>query len=187
MGEKLIGEVVQAKVVRADRKTGTIIASRRDMQISEEEKINYEDINIGDKYKVKVTYIKNFGAFVYFGGLDGLIHISDISWGYVDKIEDYVSIGDELEAIIVSKEKGRVALGLKQNNMKDWEEAKEKFVTDNKYNGIVKNIKRNNMILEVEGYESIVLDKNIEAGIPARVKKQLEIGDEVEVTFLDFD
>lgn len=186
-GEDLVGKEVEALVVRADRKTGTIIASRRGVQVSEHDKVDIDDVNIGDVYKVKVTRLMDFGAFVYFGGLDGLIHISDIDWSFVGDVKDHLKVGDDVEAVVVSKNNGKVSFGLKQNNMKAWDKAKEIFKTNANYEGVIKAVKKSYIIVESNGYELIVLDKHIEGGAPFHAKKKMNINDTVTVKFLEFD
>lgn len=185
--EDLVGTVINAMVVRADRKMGTIIASRRDVQVSEHEKVDIDEVNVGDVYPVKITRIMNYGAFVYFGGLDGLIHISDVDWGYVEDVNDYLKVGQDVDAVVVSKRDGKVSFGLKQNNMKKWDKAKEIFKEGEEFSATVKVVKRSSLIVECEEYESIVLDKNMENGVPFHVKRKINKGDVVKVKFVEFD
>ena len=81
-----------------------------------------EKLDVGIKLKGKVKTITNYGAFVDLGGIDGLLHISDISWGKIGKVTDELSVGDEIEVMVLNcdKEKNKIALGLKQLKEDPW-------------------------------------------------------------------
>jgi ribosomal protein S1 len=130
--EALVGKVVPVKVIQVNRRQGKIVMSHR-LAAGEQKRFDSEkifgELEVGQTRHGKVTSIKNFGAFVDVGGIEGLIHLSELSWTRVKHPSEVVKIGDELDVFIlgVDKVNRKVALGLKELQPDPWVEATKYF------------------------------------------------------------
>ncbi|HUZ45152.1 MAG TPA: 30S ribosomal protein S1 [Terriglobia bacterium] len=125
--EDLIGQEISCKVVKLDRKRNNVVLSRRKVLEEENERIKHETLEKLAEGAVLTGRVKNlttYGAFVDVGGIDGLLHLTDLSWTRVAKPADVVQVGQEIEVKVLKfdKEKGRVSLGIKQLTPDPWEE-----------------------------------------------------------------
>ncbi len=127
-----VGKNFNTKVIEIDRKKNKAVLSRKLVLIEESKHKKAElfsKLEKGMHIKGEVKRITDFGAFVDIGGIDGLVHISELSWGRVKHPKEVVNVGDtvEIEVLDFDKEKGKVALGLKQTQQQPWEEAEHKY------------------------------------------------------------
>jgi small subunit ribosomal protein S1 len=125
-----LGRALTLKVIECDQERGRIVLSERSA-LAEAGKRNVllETIRTGDCVRGFVTNVTDFGVFVELGGVEGLIHVSELSWGRVRHPADAVSVGDEVEAYVihVEKERSRVALSLKRLRPNPWESAEKRY------------------------------------------------------------
>ncbi len=157
-----IGRTIRAVILKVDEERRNIVISRRRLIEKEREQAKLkllERIKKGDTVKGTVTNIADFGAFVDLGGLDGLLHITDMSWGRVTHPSDVVRIGDDIEVKILSidLEKEKIALGLKQLEESPWESIESKYPVSSRVQGKVVNLVSYGAFVQLEqGIEGLV-------------------------------
>ncbi len=157
-----IGKTIRAVILKVDEERRNIVISRRRLMEREREEAKKKllsSVQEGDIVKGTVTNIADFGAFVDLGGLDGLLHITDISWGRISHPSEVVRIGQELEIKILSidREKEKIALGLKQMEASPWESIKDKFPVGSRVRGRVVNLVSYGAFVQLEeGIEGLV-------------------------------
>lgn len=135
----LVGETVKVEIIDFDKSKRRAVVSRRELEkarIQKEQEEFWSGIEEGQVRKGKVMRLTNFGAFVDLGGVDGLIHITDIAWNRIRDPKEVLSVGDEVEVLVLSfdKEKNRISLGLKQLTENPW----ETFKKNNKVGDVAK-------------------------------------------------
>ncbi|MBT0961941.1 30S ribosomal protein S1 [Denitromonas iodatirespirans] len=188
------GKEFEFKVIKLDRKRNNVVVSRRavlEETMGEERDKLLENLAEGQVVKGIVKNITDYGAFVDLGGIDGLLHITDLAWRRVRHPSEVVAVGDELEAKVLKfdRERCRVSLGLKQLGEDPWVGIARRYPTGTRLFGKVTNITDYGAFVEVEqGIEGLVhvsemdwTNKNIHPN------KVVQLGDEVEVMILDID
>ncbi|MBI5416887.1 30S ribosomal protein S1 [Candidatus Poribacteria bacterium] len=189
-----IGKELEMKIIKLNRSRNNIVLSRR---IILEEKRNQsrasllKDIAPGQLRKGVVKNITHFGAFVDLGGMNGLLHITDISWGRISHPSEVLHVGQSVEVKVLSvdKELGKISLGLKQKTENPWDTISKKFKVGDKVKGRVVSMTDYGAFVELEeGVEGLVHVS--EMSWTKRVEhpsELLEIGDEVEVVILNIN
>lgn len=186
-----IGKELTCKILKIDEARQNIVVSRRKLLEEEREKQKQQllaEIQVGELRKGIVKNIADFGAFVDLGGLDGLLHITDMSWGRINHPSELLSIGQEIEVKVldVDKENEKIALGLKQKSESPWAKVEGKYPPGTKVTGRVVNIMPYGAFVELEdGVEGLVHIS--EMSWTRRVNQPTEmvsIGDTVEVVVL---
>ena len=189
-----IGRTIRAVILKVDEERRNIVISRRRLIEKEREQAKLKllaRIKKGDTVKGTVTNIADFGAFVDLGGLDGLLHITDMSWGRVTHPSDVVRISDEIEVKILSidLEKEKIALGLKQLEESPWESIEGKYPVSSRVQGKVVNLVSYGAFVQLEqGIEGLVHIS--EMSWTRRINHPSElvnIDDMVEVVVLDIN
>ncbi|MBS0353812.1 MAG: 30S ribosomal protein S1 [Proteobacteria bacterium] len=188
------GKEFEFRVIKLDRKRNNVVVSRRavlEASMGEERQKLLETLKEGTVVKGIVKNITDYGAFVDLGGIDGLLHITDLAWRRVRHPSEVLSVGDELEAKVLKfdQEKNRVSLGLKQLGEDPWVGISRRYPQGTRLFGKVTNITDYGAFVEVEqGIEGLVhvsemdwTNKNIH---PTKV---VQLGDEVEVMILEID
>lgn len=181
-------------IVKMDRPRGNIVVSRRavlDQSTSGQRAELLAGLEEGKRVTGIVKNITDYGAFVDLGGVDGLLHVTDLSWRRVDHPSDILTVGEKIEAVITrfSKETNRVSLGVKQLQADPWKGVSERFQSNKKVKGKVTNIADFGAFVELEpGLEGLIYyteltwtKKNIH---PSKI---VSVGDEVEVLVLEVD
>ncbi|MEM8835928.1 MAG: 30S ribosomal protein S1 [Planctomycetota bacterium] len=189
-----IGREVRAEVLKIDEERRNIVVSRRKLVEHEREaakKRLLENIKEGDLVTGVVKNIADFGAFVDLGGLDGLLHITDMSWSRVNHPSEIVDIGERVEVKIlnIDFEKEKIALGLKQKEASPWEEIEQKFPVNSRVRGAVTNIMSYGAFVRLDdGIEGLVhiseMSWTRRINHPSEV---LTVGEEVDVVVLEID
>lgn len=157
-----IGKEVTCRILKIDESRQNIVVSRRRLLEEERDKQKQKllaEIQVGETRKGVVKNLADFGAFVDMGGLDGLLHITDMSWGRISHPSEMLSIGQEIEVKIldVDKEKDKIALGLKQTTESPWAKVEEKYPPGTKVAGQVVNIMPYGAFVKLEdGIEGLV-------------------------------
>jgi len=190
----LEGKKLEFKVVKLDRRRNNVVVSRRaivELEGSVERDALLESLAEGQTVKGIVKNLTDYGAFIDLGGIDGLLHITDMAWKRVKQPSDIVNIGDEIDVKILKfdKERNRVSLGLKQLGEDPWENLTRRYPMNSRVFGKVTNIADYGCFVEIEdGVEGLVhvsemdwTNKNVH---PSKV---VSMGDEVEVMILDID
>lgn len=192
--ETLVGQEMEFKIVKLDQKRNNIVVSRRailEEQGSEDRDKIIASLEVGKVIEGTVKNLTDYGAFVDLGGIDGLLHITDMSWKRIKHPSDLVKIGEEINVKILSydREKSRVSLGLKQLQEDPWEDLEEKFPINTKVFGKVTNMTEYGCFVEItNAIEGLVhmsemdwTNKNVSPN------KVVQVGEEIEVMVLDID
>jgi len=190
----LEGKPLEFKVIKIDRRRSNVVVSRRAVVESEnsaEREALLEKLTEGVVVKGVVKNLTDYGAFLDLGGIDGLLHITDMAWKRVKDPSEIVNIGDEIEVKVLKfdRERSRVSLGLKQMGDDPWSDLTRRFPEGARIKGRVTNIADYGCFVELEeGVEGLVhvsemdwTNKNVHPS------KLVHIGDEVEVMILDID
>ena len=188
------GKEVEFKVIKLDRKRNNVLVSRRavlEATLGEERKALMENLQEGTLVKGIVKNITDYGAFVDLGGIDGLLHITDLAWRRVKHPSEVLEVGQEVEAKVLrfDQDKQRVSLGLKQLGEDPWDGLARRYPQGHRLFGKVSNLTDYGAFVEIEqGIEGLVhvsemdwTNKNVH---PSKV---VQLGDEVEVMILDID
>src|SRR5205823_2717020 len=186
-----IGKTIECKILKIDEARRNIVVSRRKLiedQREEMKKKLLSEIEPGQTRKGVVKNIAEFGAFVDLGGIDGLLHITDMSWGRINHPSEMVHIDDEVEVKIlhIDYEKEKIALGLKQKSASPWDNVATKYPVGTNVKGTVVNVMSYGAFVKLEdGIEGLVHIS--EMSWTKRINHPSElvnIGDEVEVVVL---
>ncbi len=185
---------LEFKLIKLDRPRNNIVVSRRaimEEENSAEREALLETLEEGKVVKGIVKNLTDYGAFVDLGGIDGLLHITDMAWKRVKHPSEVVAIGDEIEVQVLKfdKERERVSLGLKQMGDDPWKDIARRYPNSTRIHGKVTNIADYGCFVEIEdGVEGLVhmsemdwTNKNVHPS------KLVQLGDEVEVMVLDID
>jgi small subunit ribosomal protein S1 len=190
--DSLKGQDIEVKVIKFNRRRGNVVVSRK-VLIEEEQnarkQITLTHLAEGAVVRGVIKNMTDYGAFVDLGGLDGLLHVTDMSWGRANHPSDVVQVGEEVDLLVLKfdREKERVALGLKQLYPDPWHDADTKYAVGTKIKGKVVNVTDYGAFVELEpGVEGLVHVS--EMSWSKRVKhpsKFMHPGDNVEVEILD--
>ena len=185
---------LEFKVIKLDQKRNNVVVSRRavvEQEFSAERNALMDNLQEGVVVKGSVKNLTDYGAFVDLGGIDGLLHITDMAWKRVKHPSEVVKVGDEIEVRILKfdRERSRVSLGLKQLGADPWENIARRYPPSTRVFGKITNIADYGAFVEIEdGVEGLVhvsemdwTNKNVN---PAKL---VQVGDEVEVMVLDVD
>jgi small subunit ribosomal protein S1 len=192
--DKLIGQTYQFKVIKFNKKRGNIVLSRRVLLEKERDEMKaktLETLQEGMTVKGTIKNITEYGAFVDLGGIDGLLHITDMSWGRVNHPSEVFQVGDEVlvKVLKYNAETERVSLGLKQTQEDPWNHAEEAYPPGKKVRGKVMSITDYGAFVELEpGVEGLIHVS--EMSWTKKVKhpsKLVEPGQEIECQVLEVD
>ena len=160
--QQFVGNTYDFKIVKINDDRKNVVLSRRELIEAEraEKRQRFMDtIKIGDTVKGTVKNLTDFGAFIDLDGMDGLLHITDMTWGRLGHPSELVKVGQELEVVVldINKEKERVSLGLKQTQKNPWEETEQRFPIGSKVKGKVTNLVPYGAFVEIEeGVEGLI-------------------------------
>src|ERR1700721_1631825 len=192
--DKLIGQTYQFKVIKFNKKRGNIVLSRRVLLEKERDEQKTKTLETLEEGKIVKGVIKNiteYGAFVDLGGIDGLLHITDMSWGRVNHPSELFQVGDEVTVRVLkyNPETERVSLGLKQTQEDPWSHAEEAYPPGKKVSGKGQSITDYGAFVELEpGVEGLIHVS--EMSWTKKVKhpsKVLEVGQELDCQVLEVD
>jgi len=191
--EALIGKTFEFKVLKYNRRKNNIIVSRRSLLEVEREalrKETLENIEVGAVVSGVVKNITDYGAFVDLGGIDGLVHLTDMSWGKVTHPTQVLKIGDTINVKILkfNREENKISLGLKQTKEDPWLTVAEKFPVGSKVAGRVVNITDYGAFVEIEeGLEGLVHISEMSWTKLKHPSQKVKVNDNIEVMVLDID
>ena len=185
---------LEFKIIKLDQKRNNVVVSRRavvEREFSEEREKLLETLKEGERVRGIVKNLTDYGAFLDLGGIDGLLHITDMAWKRVKHPSEVVEIGQEIDIVVLKfdREKNRVSLGLKQMGDDPWENIMRRYPEGSRLFGHVSNITDYGCFVEIEdGVEGLVhvsemdwTNKNVNPN------KVVNLGDEVEVVILEID
>ncbi|MFV0504507.1 MAG: bifunctional 4-hydroxy-3-methylbut-2-enyl diphosphate reductase/30S ribosomal protein S1 [Lachnospirales bacterium] len=187
------GKEYDFKIIEFDKAKRRIVASRKELAIAEENakrEAVFKKLEVGQKIEGTVSRIANFGAFIDLGGIDGLIHISEISWGRVKKVEDVLKVGDVVNAIVLNLdlEKGKISLSLKDPESNPWKIAEETYAIGNIVEGKVVRMVTFGAFIELEpGIDGLVHISQISEKHIAKPEEVLSQGEIIQAKVTDFD
>ncbi|WP_027189404.1 30S ribosomal protein S1 [Fundidesulfovibrio putealis] len=192
--DALVGNEFEFRVLKINRRRSNVIVSRRVLLEERRESLRRDLLTTLEESQTVTGRVKNiteYGVFVDLGGLDGLMHITDMSWKRVKHPKEMVSLGDELELKVLSfdKEKQKVSLGMKQLTPDPWQNIADKYPVDRRMSGKVTNLVDYGAFVELEaGVEGLVHISEMSWTRKLRHPSQMvHLGDEVEVVVLGVD
>jgi len=189
--QQFVGNTYDFKIVKINDDRRNVVLSRRELieqERSEKRQKFLEGVNVGDKVKGTVKNLTDFGAFIDLDGMDGLLHITDMTWGRLGHPSELVKVGQPLEVVVldINKEKERVSLGLKQTQKNPWDQIEERFPAGQKVKGKITNLVPYGAFVELEeGVEGLIHVS--ELSWTKRIMRPsdiLTIGQEVEAVVL---
>src|SRR3954470_13262697 len=192
--DQYLSKEFEFKVIKFNKKRGNIVLSRRvllEKQREEQKKETLKNLKEGAVMKGQVKNLTDYGAFIDLGGIDGLLHITDMSWGRIGHPSEMFNVGQEVRVVVLKYDAGseRVSLGLKQIQEDPWHRADEKYPVGARVKGKVVSLTDYGAFVELEqGVEGLVHVS--EMSWTKRLKhpsKVLEVGTEVEAVVLDID
>ena len=192
--DALKGQELRMRVIKVNKKRGNIVLSRKvllEEENAEKKKSTLETLAEGKVLRGVVKNITDYGAFIDLGGIDGLLHITDMSWGRVNHPSEMVKLDDEIEVKVlkVDRERERIALGMKQKSASPWENITDKYPVGTRVTGEVVNLMSYGAFVKLEdGVEGLVhiseMSWTKRVNHPSEVVKQ---GDKLEVVVLEID
>ncbi|MGH7475001.1 MAG: 30S ribosomal protein S1 [Longimicrobiales bacterium] len=192
--EDLIGQTYEFKIIKLNKRRRNIVVSRRVILEGEREKkreLLVKELLVGQVRRGVVKNVTDFGAFIDLGGMDGLLHITDMSWGRVGHPSEVVNIGDELDVKVldIDWDRERISLGLKQLLPYPWKDIERKYPVGSRVRGRIVSITNYGAFVELEkGVEGLVHVSEMSWTRNVRHPSQmLSIGDEIEAVVLSVD
>lgn len=191
--DEFIGQEADVKVIRVDNKRNRAVFSRKAVLLEEKRKQVadiWANLQVGDIVEGKVMRFTDYGAFVDIGGVDGLLHISEISWGKLKHPQEVLSIGDIINVKILSlnEEKGKISLGLKQTQPEPWSLVGTEYKVGQVIEGKVVQIKEYGAFVELEaGLDGLVHISEIANKRVENVSDELELGQTITAKIMDID
>jgi 4-hydroxy-3-methylbut-2-enyl diphosphate reductase len=191
--DEFIGKTLPVRVTRVDQKRNKVVFSHK-AYLSEERQKKVQEIwdslHVGDVVDGTVMRFTEYGAFVDIGGIDGLLHISEISWGKLKHPQEALKIGEKVQVKILSMntEKGKISLGLKQNRPEPWTVIDEKYQIGQVISGKIVQIKDYGAFVELEpGLDGLVHISEIAYKRVTNIADEISVGQEVTAKILEID
>lgn len=185
------GQDITVNIIELDRTKRRIIGGRKaliEKELSEKRAALFEKLEIGQKINGVVSRLTDFGAFVDLGGVDGLIHISEMSWGRISSPKELLSEGQEVEALVldIDKEKGKISLSLKDKDSNPWTKAAEKYEVGSIVEGKVVRMVPFGAFIELEpGVDGLVHISQIAERHVVKPEDEIKIGEIINVKVLE--
>ena len=160
--ESLVGQEIRCRITKLDVTEEDVVVDRRTIAEEEEREVKdrrYSEVSVGETVRGTVRSFADYGAFVDIGGVDGLLHVSDIAWGRVNQPADVLSVGQEIEVKVlkVDPEKRRISLGMKQLQPDPWDSVTEKYKAGERVRGTVTRVVDFGAFVELEpGIEGLI-------------------------------
>lgn len=185
--QKLIGVPLIVKIINLDRDGGKLILSEKAAE-SDRRESSLEKLEMGQKVKGKISGIVKFGIFVTFEGLEGLVHISEIAWGHVKDPHDYGRLGDEIDVLVIGKEKDKISLSMKRLVPDPWIEATKKYKVDNVVEGTVSRLTPFGVFVKLdEEINGLIHISEITDEENADLSKIMNVGDKIKAKVITID
>lgn len=192
--DQYVGQTIVANIIKVNKKRGNVIISRRkhlsDSRAEVRKKV-LDILEVGQVIKGLVKNITNYGVFIDIGGVDGLLHITDMTWGRISHPSEVVRIGDSIDVKVLSfdKDTEKISLGMKQMSGNPWENIKPEIAIGSRIKGKVSSITDYGLFVEIQkGVEGLVHISEISwIDRINDLKKHYAIGDEIEAIVISFD
>ena len=191
--DEFIGQVLDVKVSRVDQRRGRVVFSHKVVLNEEKQKriaAVWEGLHVDDIVEGTVMRFTDYGAFIDLGGIDGLLHISEISWGKLKHPQEVLEIGEKVKVKILSmnEEKGKISLGLKQTVPEPWSVIDENYQVGQVVSGKVVQIKEYGAFVELEpGLDGLVHISEVAHKRVTNIADELSIGQAVDAKILEID
>ncbi|MCM8766354.1 MAG: 30S ribosomal protein S1 [Candidatus Omnitrophica bacterium] len=192
--DRLVGQTLKFRIVKMNKPRRNVIVSRKDVVLLEKEEAKKKMLESMKEGEIRPGIVKNitdYGAFIDLGGVDGLLHITDMTWGRISHPSEMLALGDKIEVVIlnVDKENNKVSLGLKQKTENPWKEVERKFPVGSRVKGKIVNIVPYGAFVELEkGVEGLIHISEFSWTKKIHDPHELvAIGDMVEVIVLGVD
>ncbi len=191
--DEFIGQTLEVRVSRVDQRRGRVVFSRKVVLNEEKQKkiaAVWESLHVDDIVEGTVMRFTDYGAFIDLGGIDGLLHISEISWGKLKHPQEVLQIGEKVKVKILSmnEEKGKISLGLKQTVPEPWSVIDENYQVGQVVTGKVVQIKEYGAFIELEpGLDGLVHISEVAHKRVTNIADELSIGQEVNAKILEID
>lgn len=191
--DEFVGKTLPVKIMRVDQKRNKVVFSHKSVLNEERQKRMMEvwdTINVGDDIVGKVMRFTEYGAFVDIGGIDGLLHISEISWGKLRHPEEVLKIDQEIKVKVLSmnKDKEKISLGYKQNLPEPWSIINEKYSVGQVIKGRAVQLKDYGVFVELEpGLDGLVHISEIAYKRVNNISDEIEVGQEITAKILEID
>ncbi|MDD6190766.1 MAG: bifunctional 4-hydroxy-3-methylbut-2-enyl diphosphate reductase/30S ribosomal protein S1 [Firmicutes bacterium] len=191
--EEFVGQTMEVRVSRVDQRRNRAVFSHKMFLNEEREKIIaeiWDKLNVDDVVEGTVMRFTDYGAFVDIGGIDGLLHISEISWGKLKHPQEVLNIGDKINVKVLSMnaEKGKISLGLKQTMPEPWSVIDEKYEVGQVIEGKILQIKEYGAFVELEpGLDGLVHISEVAHKRVGNIAEELEVGQVVSAKILEID
>ena len=183
----LLRQTIKVRILDVDRAQSKLILSEKEA-VREDMHDKFEKLNVGDSVKGTITGVVDFGAFVNVSGIEGLIHISEISWDRVENPSDYVEVGDQVEAKIIAIDKDRLSLSLKQLQEDPWIKEVDKYKKGDNVKGSVTRITPFGAFIQISpAVEALVHVSELGEDEGIDPEKIFKLNEEKEFTILDID
>jgi len=185
--QKLVGVELDVRVINLDEDGGKMILSEKAAQNDVREGA-LKGLDIGQKIKGKVSGIVKFGIFVAFDGLEGLVHISEIAWGHVKDPSDYGKLGDEIDILVIGKEKDKISLSMKRLTPDPWIEASKNYKVGSVVNGMVSRITQFGAFVKLDDeINGLIHVSEVADGENIDLGEHFKVGDKVEAKIINID
>ena len=191
--DEFMGKTLPVRVTRVDQKKNKVVFSHKAYLTEERQKKVQEiwdSLHVGDVVEGTVMRFTEYGAFVDIGGIDGLLHISEISWGKLKHPQEALKIGEKVQVKILSMntEKGKISLGLKQNKPEPWTVIDENYQVGQTITGKIVQIKDYGAFVELEpGLDGLVHISEIAYKRVTNIADEISVGQEVSAKILEID
>jgi small subunit ribosomal protein S1 len=183
----LIGQTLKVRILDCDRKANKLIFSEKEA-IKDGLSARFEKLAIGDKVKGVVTGVVDFGVFVNVEGIEGLVHISEISWERVNNPSDYVKVGQTIDAKIIAIDKDRLSLSIKQLSEDPWMSEVDQFKPGDKVEGTVTRITPFGAFVQISpAVEALVHVSELGTGDDQDPEKVFTLNERKEFVVLDIE
>lgn len=185
--QKLVGLELECRIINIDHDTGKLILSEK-AAYREKRKQELGKVGIGDSVKGKISGVVNFGIFVTFSGLEGLVHISEIAWGHVKDPSDYGKLGDEVDVKVIGIEGEKISLSMKQLTEDPWVSIAAKYTEGSSVEGEVNRIEDFGAFIGLEGdINGLVHVSDFTDEENANIADYVEVGDKVKANVIVVD
>lgn len=192
--DQYVGQSITAYILKINRKRGNVIISRRKYlsdQRSESRKKRLDTLNVGQVVQGSVKNILDYGAFIDLGGIDGLLHITDMTWGRIQHPSELLRIGQPVTVVVLSfdKDNEKISLGLKQLSDNPWQKVAEQFKTSDRIRGKISSITDYGLFVEVaKGVEGLVHISEVSwTDRISDLHHKFRVGQDIEVLIVSLD
>lgn len=184
---KLVGIPLTVRIINLDREGGKLILSEKAAE-EETRGVALDKLDVGQKVKGRISGIVKFGIFVTFGGLEGLVHISEIAWGHVKDPRDYGRLGDDVEVMVIGKDKDKISLSMKRLTPDPWVEATKKYEVGTVVEGEINRITPFGAFMKLENdINGLIHVSEVTADENPDITQYIKVGEKVKAKVIAID